>query len=236
LPTMKENLVVARQRFQFGVHALVSGFGYGLVSYHGREAAFEEVRRLRRERRMLLTPVEAHQIFSLVKNLHKIPGELAEVGVFQGASARLIHEASDGRPLHLFDTFEGLPLPSRSDLLSDGSECDALGEGWLRADYEKVLPYLAGLDNVHLYKGIFPETSGPVANRQFSFVHLDMDLYEGTLAALEFFYPRMAKGGVILSHDYVILPGPTRAFQEYFAELPSPILELPGAQCMAVKI
>lgn len=145
--------MIARQRFQFGVHALVSGFGYGLVSYHGREAAFEEVRRLRRQRRMLLTPVEAHQIFSLVKNLHKIPGDLAEVGVFQGASARLIYQASDGRPLHLFDTFEGLPLPSDSDLQSDGSECGAVGRGWLRADYGEVFPYLAGLENVHLYKG-----------------------------------------------------------------------------------
>jgi len=236
VPTMKESLVITRQRFQFGFHALLSGLGYGLVSYHGREEGFEEVRRLRRQRRMLLTPVEAYQIFTLVRNLRKLPGDLAEVGVYRGASARLIHEASDGRPLHLFDTFEGLPLPSNGDLLPNGGECSALGEGWLRVEYEKVVPYLEGLENVHLYKGIFPGTSGPVADRQFSFVHLDMDLYEGTLAALEFFYPRMVPGGVILSHDYIILPGPTKAFQEYFANRSTPIIELPGAQCMAVKI
>lgn len=235
---MKENLVIARQRLQFGVHALVSGLGYGLVSYHGpvRKAWFQEIRRLRRQRRMLLTPVEAYQIFTLVQNLKKLPGELAEVGVYRGASARLIHEASDGRPLHLFDTFEGLPLPSGRDATPTGAGCGSVGEGWVRADYEKVMPYLAGLDNIRVYKGIFPGTSGPVADRQFSFVHLDMDLYEGTPGALEFFYPRMIRGGVILSHDYVILPGVTRAFQEYFANQATPIIELPGAQCLVVKI
>ena len=38
--------------------------------------------------------------------------------------------------------------------------------------------------------------------KRFAFVHLDMDLYEGTLAALLHFYPLMNEGGIILLHDY----------------------------------
>jgi O-methyltransferase len=219
----------ARERVQFGVHAVLAGMGYGLVNYHSpaRNEGMQAVRRHKRARRMLLTPVEAYQIFSLVRNTLKLPGELAEVGVYMGASARMIHDAGDKRPLHLFDTFEGLPLPGPVDVTFQGGECCAR--------YDETLPYIANLDNVHIYPGIFPGTSGPVEDRRFSFVHLDIDLYEGTLGALEFFYPRMVPGGVILSHDYIVLEGVTRAFQEYFSGVQTPIIELPGAQCMVVK-
>ncbi len=51
--------------------------------------------------------------------------------------------------------------------------------------------------------------------RRFSFVHLDVDLYESTLAGLEYFYPRLIPGGVILSHDYSILAGVKKAFEDF---------------------
>ena len=38
---------------------------------------------------------------------------MAEVGVYQGVSAKLICEAKGDKELHLFDTFEGLPDPER---------------------------------------------------------------------------------------------------------------------------
>ena len=87
----------ARERVQFGVHAILAGMGYGLVNYHSpaRNEGMQAVRRHKRERRMLLTPVEAYQIFSLVRNTMKLPGELAEVGVYMGASARMIHGRDD---------------------------------------------------------------------------------------------------------------------------------------------
>ena len=41
-----------------------------------------------------------------------------------------------------------------------------------------------------------------------------MDLYEPTLKGLEFFYPKLVKGGVILVHDYFkgFLPHPLGEF------------------------
>lgn len=39
-------------------------------------------------------------------------------------------------------------------------------------------------------------------NEKFIFVNLDFDLYLPILAGLQFFYPRLAPGGVILVHDY----------------------------------
>ena len=61
-------------------------------------------------------------------------------------------------------------------------------------------------------------------------------LYEGTLDCLRFFYPRMVAGGVIISHDYSILTGVKRAFDEFFADKPEGVVELPTTQCMVVKL
>ena len=37
---------------------------------------------------------------------------------------------------------------------------------------------------------------------QFCLVHVDCDLYEPAKAGLEFFYPRLAPGSLLIVHDY----------------------------------
>lgn len=101
---------------------------------------------------------------------------------------------------------------------------------------ESVQKYLSGYPNVSFYKGLFPDTAGPVSNERFSFVHFDVDLYESTLGCLEFFYPRMIPGGIMLSHDYSLLSGVREAFAKFLADKPEGLIELPTTQCMLVKL
>ncbi|HEX6559984.1 MAG TPA: TylF/MycF/NovP-related O-methyltransferase, partial [Longimicrobiales bacterium] len=54
---------------------------------------------------------EAYMLRSAVLAAAVVPGALAEVGVFRGGTARVICDAKGDRPLHLFDTFAGLPQP-----------------------------------------------------------------------------------------------------------------------------
>jgi hypothetical protein len=61
-------------------------------------------------------------------------------------------------------------------------------------------------------------------------------LYEGTRACLEFFYPRMIPGGIMLSHDYSILSGVRAAFEEFMSDKPEGLIELPTTQCMLTKM
>jgi hypothetical protein len=67
-------------------------------------------------------------------------------------------------------------------------------------------------------------------------VHFDVDLYESTKACLEFFYPRMIVGGVMLSHDYSLLAGVRKAVDEFLQDKPEKPIELPSTQCMIVKL
>jgi hypothetical protein len=89
---------------------------------------------------------------------------------------------------------------------------------------------------VHYYPGLFPTTADPLRDRLFSFVHLDADLYESALAALQFFYERLSPGGIVLCHDYPWASGVVKAIEEFFRDKPDPVIELTGYQAMIVKL
>lgn len=180
-----------------------------------------------------LNPTEAYQLFQAVKATRDINGDIAEVGVYQGGSAKLICEARNKNKIfYLFDTFEGLPTPGEFD--------GSLKNGEYSASLKFAQDCLKSHKNIYFCQGIFPENANSIENKNFSFVHLDVDLYKSTLDALEFFYPRVNRGGIILSHDYGGGgEGETavkKAFDEFFADRPGSIFELTGSQCMIVKL
>ncbi len=187
------------------------------------------LREIHREKRSLLSAFEAYLVYSLARAQSKREGAFAEVGVYKGASARLICNVKGDKPLHLFDTFEGLPDSSEEDR-------DVHRVGQYACSLENVQSYLQGQDNVHYHKGIFPDSVVGVPEQQYAFAHFDVDLYEGTLECLKYFYPRMIPSGIILSHDYGLLAGVEKAFQEFFADKPEEIIEQPTTQCMVVKL
>jgi hypothetical protein len=150
------------------------------------------------------------------------------VGVYQGGSAKVICEAKGARHLHLFDTFAGLPSPKDIDR-SDFTE------GRFACSLDSVRQYLGSYSGVTFYEGFFPATAPPVSNRRFSFVNIDVDIYDSTRSALEFFFPRMSPGGVLISHDYSA-GGVKAAFDEFLSDKPEPLIELAGDQCMVTKI
>ncbi|MBI2827342.1 MAG: class I SAM-dependent methyltransferase [Planctomycetia bacterium] len=187
------------------------------------------IRRVRRERRWLVTANEAYLVHTLARAQGNRDGQMAEVGTYQGGTAKMICEAKGDTPLHLFDTFEGLPAAAAQDGRVHRANQYA-------CSLESVQKYLSGYPNVSFYKGRFPESSGPVEHLRFSFAHFDVDLYESTLGCLEFFYPRMIPGGIMLSHDYSILSGVRTAFEEFLRDKPEGLIELPTTQCMLVKL
>jgi hypothetical protein len=172
---------------------------------------------------------EAFHLFTAAAGSAKVPGDLAEFGVFEGASAKLICEAKGGRTLHLFDTFEGLPRPGPLD-------ASHFAEGDFQCSVESVREYLSPYQKVEYHKGLFWESSRRISDKKFCFVNIDVDLYDSTLAAFEFFYPRMTPGGIMMSHDYTGEPAVRRAIDGFFATRPETVIELVGTQCLIVKI
>jgi len=193
-----------------------------------RRARIKLLLTIRSERDMLLLPCEACQIMSLVDAVKNVPGDMAELGVAGGASARMIAARAPERVLHLFDTFEGLPDPSEKDT-------SRFEKRQYHHTLEEVQRYLKG-DNLRFYKGLFPDSAKEIPNTRFAFVHLDGDLYESTRAGLEWFYPRLNRGGILICHDYDTSAGVNQAFDEFFTDRPEPYFDLVGSQCMFVKM
>jgi len=173
---------------------------------------------------------ENYTLYSSLIATKNLQGDIAEVGVYKGGTARLICEVKGKRNLYLFDTFEGLPETNENDLL--------VQKGWLQdTSLESVKNYLSDFENIHFLKGIFPETAKPISDKKFSFIHLDTNLYQSTLDALDFFWSRMVVGGRIVSHDYNTssMPGIKKAFSEFFEKEPEKIIEIADTQVMAIK-
>jgi hypothetical protein len=205
----------------------------GKFSHYGcseRKEFTGALKKIRSDTELLLEDIEAYHIYMAVKRTQKVPGDIAEVGVYKGGSAKIICAAKGDKHLHLFDTFEGLPKVEDVDMVWP------FYEGKFATSYQGVKDYLSTERNVFFYKGIFPDTSGPVRAKSFSLVNLDVDTYESTRRCLEFFYTRMSTGGIIISHDYLTAPGVQKAFDEFFSDKPEPVIETAGSQCLVVKV
>ena len=210
---------------------------FGLINYNypEKKEIFGKIKNL--GKRLNLRSEEAYMLFTLVKDLcKKRKGNLIEVGCFEGGSTKLICEAKGENSLFVFDTFEGLPEVNEIDKSKKKFECN-FKKGQYCSDYEDVKSYLKEYKNVFIKKGIFPKEGFKlVENKKFIFVHLDVDLYKSTKDCLKFLYPRMEKGGVLISHDYSTAKGVKIAFEEFFKDKPEVVIELVGTQCMFVKL
>ena len=71
----------------------------------------------------------------------------------------------------------------------------------------------------------------------FAFVHIDVDLYEPTKDSLEFFYPLLSPGGVLLCDDYgsTRCPGALKACDEFLADKPEKMIATSAGSGFFIK-
>ncbi|MDE1141890.1 MAG: macrocin O-methyltransferase [Paraburkholderia tropica] len=183
-------------------------FANGLDSHNGDMARFYSL--------CLVSDLVAKQ---------KVPGDFAELGVWQGNTAEVLAAFArrQQRTLYLLDTFEGFP---DADLDSNEKHLS----GIFKDTSLEAVKNRVGEEGTVFIKGYFPETAAQLPDDgQYAIVHIDCDLYVPMIAALEYFYPRMAPGGFILMHDYGSLAwdGAEKAVDEFFADKPEGVMPLP---------
>jgi hypothetical protein len=135
-----------------------------------------------------------------------VEGDIVECGVGYGHSflklCCLAHFENKGRLIYGFDSFEGFPEPSKEDSSPRNPQ---KGE-WNVATVETIEQLLGDLgveaafikNNVRLIKGFFEESVHKFGEKSVAFLHLDVDLYKSYKVTLEYFWPKVAKGGVVL--------------------------------------
>jgi predicted O-methyltransferase YrrM len=97
---------------------------------------------------------------------------------------------------------------------------------------------LADFNFIKIYEGWIPKRFHEVQDKTFSFVHIDVDLYEPTKESLDFFYSRLAPKGIIVCDDYNFcqFPGAKKAFDEFLENNnPSFFYEVPYGASFIIK-
>ncbi len=170
------------------------------------------------------------RLYALLLNINqvmqdKVPGDFAEIGVYRGNSAAVLahYGRRHGRSIFLFDTFEGFEARDFKGVDADRSQAFAdTSVDLVRGN--------VGDDHVVYVKGYFPESvTEDVAKRRYAVVHLDCDLYAPIRAGLEFFYPRLSPGGIVIIHDYSnpCWEGAKRAVDEFMAGITESLVLMP---------
>nr|WP_294506940.1 TylF/MycF/NovP-related O-methyltransferase [uncultured Rhodopila sp.] len=163
-----------------------------------------------------------------------VPGAFAELGVWRGNSAKVIHSLAPGRELYLLDTFQGFP-----DEDCDADPIGGVSHHFQDVSVDKVCAFVGQSDRIHFVVGRFPDSAGAIPfDQRFAFVHIDCDLYQPVRAGLEYFHPRMSPQGLIVVHDYGSgrWPGVTRAVNEYLADKPETPVLIPDTSGTAVIV
>ena len=209
-----------------------TSFQFKLLSFYKDKEIVDLIKEIKKDVDFAFYPNEAFMIYSIVKTQSTIEGNLAEVGVYQGGSAKLICEVKNEKELYLFDTFTGLSEVSDDD--THFGEKHWYENEFSNTSIESIKKLLKKYENVHIIKGRFPESGTEIIDKKFCFVHLDVDLYKSTIDSLRFFFPKMVQGGIILIHDFHS-DGIQKAFEEFKNENKIQLIELTGSQAMIIK-
>jgi O-methyltransferase len=176
----------------------------------------------------LLGPERLYVLYHVAKHIKILNGAFAEVGVYKGGSARLIHKIlEDSESFSLYDTFEGMP------------ECNKTLDKHRKGDfkdtsYDNIRKMFKGT-SVRIVKGFFPDSaSDEDKSRAYSMVHIDCDIYQSVKDCCKFFYPIMMSGGIMVFDDYGFpsCPGAKRAVDEFFKDKKETPIYIPTGQCL----
>jgi hypothetical protein len=232
-----------------------SGYGYtqdGLFTMHNdhfrRDRAFQSAYR----RGVLASggfdpklEWRAHVALWAASLAMRAPGDFVECGVNAGFVSSAIMHSLDwqnvARKFYLIDTFSGPVLSQYSPAEIDRGRIEvaktALAAGAYVTDLERVRANFSEWPNAIVVQGAVPEVLHTIDFGGVAFLHLDMNCALPERAALEFFWPRLSAGGVVLFDDYTYFGhnSQTEEIDSAARNLGIRILALPTGQGLIVK-
>lgn len=157
-------------------------------------------------------PSEAFYVLYMLNKVIMLGGDICEFGVAQGTTSALMANEilNTGKNIWLFDSFEGLPMPTEKDLLKD----DIFNLGTMNAyagtmsnGLHMVTDQLKNIkfpfDRAKIIPG-FIENTINLTNlpNKVCFAYVDFDFYEPIKIALNFLDKVLVKDGYVIVDDY----------------------------------
>lgn len=164
----------------------------------------------------------------LYEKIQAVEGDIVECGFGYGKSFQILcllaQRENRRRKIWGFDSFEGFPEPTKEDESPRQPKKGQWKSISLSQAY-KVLEIIFRLvpgfvaDYIKITKGFFNDTLPSAEVKKIAFLHLDVDLYESYKTCLEYLFPKVAAGGIVVLDEYGVAdswPGAKKAVDEYF--------------------
>lgn len=189
----------------------------------------------------LTSPERMYALYTAIHHLidRRIQGDIVECGVWKGGSmmlcaGALVARQDLSRELYLYDTYSGMSAPTDRDRDFTGVPAQDLLAGGQAEHFKCEAPLDVVRKNmattgypqnrIHFVQGRVEETIPGTIPKRIALLRLDTDWYESTRHELQYLYPRLAEGGILIIDDYGHWQGPRQAVDEYWATLETPPL------------
>lgn len=141
------------------------------------------------------------ELWHLVGQTRHLTGDMLEVGTWRGGTGCLLGARSKqlglSATVFLCDTFTGVVKTSAVDTYRGGEHADTA------IPIVRECAAKLGLDNLSILQGVFPEeTGGEIADRHYRLCHIDVDAYQSGKDVLEWVWPRLVPGGIVVFDDF----------------------------------
>lgn len=173
-------------------------------------------------------------LLSLAQKASKVEGDIMLAGVAGGGDVYgvMYYLACtgnlEGREVHVFDTWEGLPAAAVEE--DAGFAQGAYHVAWENfvnngvaygkvydALPDKKMTWADAMKHMHTYKGLFADTM-PAVGKKVALLSCDGDMYQSTMDCLKSAEEKVVSGGPIYQDDYYTFSGNYKAVQDYRTE------------------
>lgn len=156
----------------------------------------------------------------------KVPGDLAEIGVWRGGVGILMRAAlramgDNRRKVWLADSFQGHPHADHRRYPADRDDPHrtfrelVVSQETVRQNFER---YGLGDEQVCYLSGWYRDTLPAAPVDRIALLHLDGDMYESTIVALRSLYSKVSPGGYVIIDDYGAIAACRQAVDDFRKE------------------
>lgn len=166
-----------------------------------------------------------------------LPGSFVEFGVYRAGYAFMVL-ATAGLPkdtrFYLFDTFTGIPATRLTEAEAEAGFAGRLADTSVAFVNDVLNEWRS---NTLLVEGDIFDTLSRTETGPVAFCHLDLNGSAPTKRALEYVYPRLLPGAMIVMDDYGLgaYTEQRQVIDEFFVDKPECPIALPTGQGLVVK-
>lgn len=144
-----------------------------------------------------------HTLLFAAKLASNLEGDFVDCGcgfgLFASAILKYVDLEKTSKKYYMFDTFDGL-----SEKYSSSEELvrNKIIYRTIPSYHDEVVERFKDKEFVHIIKGIVPDSLTQVNINKIAFLSIDMNCVLPEEKALEYFWPRLVTGGIIVFDDY----------------------------------